>query len=75
MKICLIRPSIVVPARNITTIFTPPLGMAYVAGALRGRLRSSLLMLWGVIRYPASGRPCCSMACLRNRLLARLTGY
>ena len=35
IKICLIRPSIVVPAHNITTIFTPPLGMAYVAGALR----------------------------------------
>lgn len=34
-KICLIRPSIVVPAHNITTIFTPPLGLAYVAGALR----------------------------------------
>ena len=34
-KICLIRPSIVVPAHNITTMFTPPLGLAYVAGALR----------------------------------------
>ena len=33
-KICLIRPSIVVPAGNQTTMFTPPLGMAYVAGAL-----------------------------------------
>ncbi len=35
MKICLIRPPIVVPAHNITTMFTPPLGLAYVAGALR----------------------------------------
>ena len=34
-KICLIRPSIVVPAKNMTTMFTPPLGLAYVAGALR----------------------------------------
>jgi len=33
--ICLIRPSIVVPAKNITTMFTPPLGLAYLAGALR----------------------------------------
>ncbi|MDP6927288.1 MAG: cobalamin-dependent protein, partial [Rhodospirillales bacterium] len=35
MKICLIRPSIVVPASNATTMFTPPLGLTYVAGALR----------------------------------------
>jgi len=35
MKVCLIRPSIVVPAHNITTMFTPPLGLAYLAGALR----------------------------------------
>ena len=35
MNICLIRPSIVVPARNITSMFTPPLGLAYVAGTLR----------------------------------------
>jgi radical SAM superfamily enzyme YgiQ (UPF0313 family) len=35
MKICLIRPAIVVPARNQATMFTPPLGLAYVAGALR----------------------------------------
>ncbi|MAF49186.1 MAG: radical SAM protein [Rhodospirillaceae bacterium] len=35
VDICLIRPSIVVPAKNITTMFTPPLGLAYVAGALR----------------------------------------
>jgi radical SAM superfamily enzyme YgiQ (UPF0313 family) len=35
MKICLIRPSIVVPANNQTTMFTPPLGLAYVAGTLR----------------------------------------
>ncbi|MDP6120268.1 MAG: cobalamin-dependent protein, partial [Rhodospirillales bacterium] len=35
MKICLIRPSIVVPRSNITSMFTPPLGLAYVAGTLR----------------------------------------
>ncbi len=35
VKICLIRPSIVVPANNQTTMFTPPLGLAYLAGALR----------------------------------------
>ena len=35
VKICLIRPSIVVPANNATTMFTPPLGLTYVAGALR----------------------------------------
>ena len=35
MKICLIRPSIVVPANNQATMFTPPLGLAYVGGALR----------------------------------------
>ena len=35
VKICLIRPSIVVPASNVTTMFTPPLGLSYVAGALR----------------------------------------
>ena len=35
MKICLIRPSIVVPASNAITIFTPPLGLAYIAGSLR----------------------------------------
>lgn len=34
-KICLIRPSILVPENNITTMFTPPLGLAYVAGSLR----------------------------------------
>ena len=34
-KICLIRPGIVVPANNQTTMFTPPLGLAYVAGTLR----------------------------------------
>jgi anaerobic magnesium-protoporphyrin IX monomethyl ester cyclase len=34
-KICLIRTSIVVPARNQTTMFTPPLGLVYVAGSLR----------------------------------------
>ena len=36
IDICLIRPPIVVPAKNITTMFTPPLGLAYLAGALRG---------------------------------------
>ena len=35
MKICLIRPSIIVPASNQTTMMTPPLGLAYVAGSLR----------------------------------------
>ena len=52
MKICLIRPSIVVPARNITTMFTPPLGMAYVAGALQAagfevQFIDALGSLWG----------------------------
>lgn len=35
MKVCLIKPSIVVPAHNQTTMFTPPLGLAYIAGMLR----------------------------------------
>lgn len=35
MKVCLIRPSIVVPAGNQVAMFTPPLGLAYIAGALR----------------------------------------
>ncbi len=35
MKVCLIKPSIVVPAHNQTTMFTPPLGLAYVAGTLK----------------------------------------
>ena len=35
VKICLIRPAIVVPASNAITIFTPPLGLAYIAGSLR----------------------------------------
>lgn len=34
MKICLIRPPIVVPDRNQTALYTPPLGLAYIAGAL-----------------------------------------
>ncbi|MEI7605785.1 MAG: radical SAM protein [Rhodospirillaceae bacterium] len=34
MKICLIRPPIVVPRYNQTALFTPPLGLAYVAGKL-----------------------------------------
>ncbi len=35
MHICLIRPSIVIPANNVTSMFTPPVGLAYVAGTLR----------------------------------------
>lgn len=35
LKVSLVRPPIVVPASNITTMFTPPLGLAYVAGSLR----------------------------------------
>ena len=35
MKICLVRPPILVPRRNITTAFTSPLGVAYVAGTLK----------------------------------------
>jgi len=35
MKICLIRPAILVPKRNVTAMFTPPLGLAYVAGSLK----------------------------------------
>jgi anaerobic magnesium-protoporphyrin IX monomethyl ester cyclase len=35
MKICLIRPPIVLPASNIMTTYTPPIGLAYVAGSLR----------------------------------------
>ena len=34
MKVCLIRPPIVVPAQNIMALFTPPIGIAYVAGTL-----------------------------------------
>ncbi len=35
MKVCLIRPSIVIPRNNQTSMFTPPLGLVYVAGSLR----------------------------------------
>lgn len=35
MKVCLIRPPIVLPAGNIMTTYTPPIGLAYVAGSLR----------------------------------------
>jgi len=35
VKVCLIRSPIVVPANNQTSMFTPPLGLAYVAGTLR----------------------------------------
>jgi anaerobic magnesium-protoporphyrin IX monomethyl ester cyclase len=35
MKVCLIRPPIVLPANNIMTTYTPPIGLAYVAGSLR----------------------------------------
>ena len=34
VKICLIRPPILVPQYNQTALFTPPLGLAYVAGTL-----------------------------------------
>ena len=33
--ICLIRPPTVYAANNLTTMYTPPLGLAYVAGAIR----------------------------------------
>lgn len=36
LKVALVRPPIIVPASNITTMFTPPLGLAYIAGSLRG---------------------------------------
>ncbi len=35
MKACLIRPPIVVPRYNQNALFTPALGLAYIAGALR----------------------------------------
>ena len=35
MKICLVRPPILVPAANLVITYTPPVGLAYVAGALR----------------------------------------
>jgi len=35
MKVCLVRPPILVPANNPIVQFTPPLGIAYLAGALR----------------------------------------
>jgi anaerobic magnesium-protoporphyrin IX monomethyl ester cyclase len=35
MKICLVRPPILVPVANLVTTYTPPVGLAYVAGALR----------------------------------------
>ena len=35
MKVCLIRPPIVVPRFNQNALFTPALGLAYIAGALR----------------------------------------
>ena len=35
MKTCLVRPPIVVPTTNLVTIYTPPVGLAYVAGSLR----------------------------------------
>ncbi len=34
MKVCLIRLPLVIPRNNMTTMFTPPLGVAYLAGAL-----------------------------------------
>ena len=35
MKTCLIRPPILVPNQNPIVQFTPPLGLAYIAGALK----------------------------------------
>jgi anaerobic magnesium-protoporphyrin IX monomethyl ester cyclase len=35
MKVCLIRPPFVSPAKNIIETLTPPIGVAYIAGALR----------------------------------------
>jgi hypothetical protein len=35
MKVCLIRPPIVLSTSNIMTTYTPPIGLAYVAGSLR----------------------------------------
>ena len=35
LKICLIRPPVLVPRSNLTEMFTPPPGLAYVAGSLR----------------------------------------
>jgi radical SAM superfamily enzyme YgiQ (UPF0313 family) len=37
MKICLIRPPVLMPAFNMAGLVVPPLGPAYVAGALRQR--------------------------------------
>ena len=35
MKICLVRPPILVPGRAPIVQFVPPIGLAYLAGALR----------------------------------------
>ncbi|SVC22274.1 uncharacterized protein METZ01_LOCUS275128, partial [marine metagenome] len=35
MKVCLIRPSVVYPPGEIFAALTPPIGVAYIAGALR----------------------------------------
>lgn len=35
MKVCLIRPPILVPRTNMTAIFSPPIGLAYLGGSLR----------------------------------------
>jgi anaerobic magnesium-protoporphyrin IX monomethyl ester cyclase len=35
MKTCLVRPPIINPTTNILTTYTPPVGLAYVAGSLR----------------------------------------
>jgi anaerobic magnesium-protoporphyrin IX monomethyl ester cyclase len=35
MKVCLVRPSIAIPASNMAATLTPPLGLAYVGAALR----------------------------------------
>lgn len=35
MRICLLRPPVLIPRSNVTEMFTPPLGLAYVAASLR----------------------------------------
>ena len=57
MDICLIRPPIVVPNANPIVQFTPPLGLAYVAGAAR-EAGFSVMVVDGLgesldTRYPA----------------------
>ncbi|MBT6406683.1 MAG: hypothetical protein HOK06_03695 [Rhodospirillaceae bacterium] len=55
VKVCLIRSPIVVPANNQTSMFTPPLGLAYVAGTLRDAVMvsaSSMLLVRHWISAP-----------------------